>query len=1148
MREFFLLFLALTSLIMGQYPSTTMTPSSTDTEVPTDTSTEEVPTDTAVPTDTSTDEVPTDTSTEIPTSEETTLTELPTSTIVEPTDVPTTEDNPNPGDIWEIAVIFRDFQPGFGDGAVDFPSHPDFEGMIGGLETSLIERYLSLDKKPILRHTGVSIVTNASFSSWYRDSPLCHRLDKTLNFTRNEENKTLTYDNEEFFPIDGEGWGDYDESGHNYHFTMEMSASFNFTGNETFEIFSDDDCWVFVNGKIAIDLGGVHSMERGFFDLSTETMRDNFGITVGNNYELKLFYAERHTKSSVLKIITTCQLEPIHQDCETDSDSDGIPDCRDNCVNVSNADQNDCDFNGVGDACDLKREPILFPYEVKVDKNFDPKVDIETALFGSSTSFEDILSSEEFKFEFIDPLPKDAIHDLKAIVLIIFQNLAQDECSIVVSINSSRGGTDEKMLTIPTGNITFIRTYDGLEEFYNYLYPPSSNNNESNSTEGNNTSTGTNTLIIKSLNNVCDNSLKIGAILVKFRFMWRKAPERDLYYRPCGAGGNQTNETDCQYGTSRFGGYCACWSGAYGLTCTMGEAIPGSGEESTIQNAWSHDIPEIDNVYKELDFDVMQGKSFKRNFTGHPTCSDEGQWEKVLNDETGGVVNLDSVAFDGQDLTMYVSQPFVDGRADGALFLNDDSENLFPLIHCYYPRSVYIHKLVDGCRDIWLIKIPWNLAKNCLWNVTQDDTYLVYYGQVVIHNLEWTSLELWRLIRAVLRVKIRFQRLVTVTSEILDIFNDKILVAAVTKQVVAIDLTAPAIVEVGTLLNHPFKLRTSNWNITKTPPGKIASIIKSFKDCSNFKEGKQCLQLWKATMTLIEGTCTLDGDYMNNYTLECGDNVTNCPLSGISEPAGFAYRLKSENFCATVLVDVGISGNMRSYEDADFDAKPLKKGYLVNKRGFFLVKVNSDINDPSDPDGYDPNGNGTVVKISKVDLLTVTIMLKPSGDPIRIWAEKQPVDFLGGGLIDYKTDCKLEPNRLNGTALQENQVGFSFLLSRELAFTLSKGGKISFQVVADCQITYQQSSKKRFILAAGVDSNSFSDTFDVDDDGTGPSDTTDTTTTFQTDTTYTTVPRTSGTTEQSSTTVGTTTPQPSATGNAFALFTSLLTIAIAMMI
>jgi hypothetical protein len=38
---------------------------------------------------------------------------------------------------------------------------------------------------------------------------------------------------------------------------------------------------------------------------------------------------------------------------DTDTDSDGLADCIDNCDSVANADQTDCDANGVGDACQI---------------------------------------------------------------------------------------------------------------------------------------------------------------------------------------------------------------------------------------------------------------------------------------------------------------------------------------------------------------------------------------------------------------------------------------------------------------------------------------------------------------------------------------------------------------------------------------------------------------------------------------------------------------------------------------------------------------------------------------------------------------------------------------------------------------------------
>ena len=41
---------------------------------------------------------------------------------------------------------------------------------------------------------------------------------------------------------------------------------------------------------------------------------------------------------------------PVSSD--PDTDGDGIPDCRDNCVSISNPDQGDADRDGVGDACD----------------------------------------------------------------------------------------------------------------------------------------------------------------------------------------------------------------------------------------------------------------------------------------------------------------------------------------------------------------------------------------------------------------------------------------------------------------------------------------------------------------------------------------------------------------------------------------------------------------------------------------------------------------------------------------------------------------------------------------------------------------------------------------------------------------------------
>jgi hypothetical protein len=50
-------------------------------------------------------------------------------------------------------------------------------------------------------------------------------------------------------------------------------------------------------------------------------------------------------------------IDCIEPPVKPDADPDGIPDASDNCPTTPNADQADCDYNGIGDACTIAACP-----------------------------------------------------------------------------------------------------------------------------------------------------------------------------------------------------------------------------------------------------------------------------------------------------------------------------------------------------------------------------------------------------------------------------------------------------------------------------------------------------------------------------------------------------------------------------------------------------------------------------------------------------------------------------------------------------------------------------------------------------------------------------------------------------------------------
>ncbi len=192
-----------------------------------------------------------------------------------------------------LPAVVRDFQA----------SHPDFEAFLG-VDPGIVQSALGSDKKPVYAGNPTTPTTTgqANFDQWYRDTVGVNiPIPLTIALTDNG-NGTYTFDNQAFFPIDGQGFGN-EGNPHNYHFTLEMHTNFIYKGGEVFTFTGDDDLFTFINGKLAIDLGGVHGSMSATVDLDAEAAK--LGIVKGNQYPIDFFFAERHTVESHFRIDTT---------------------------------------------------------------------------------------------------------------------------------------------------------------------------------------------------------------------------------------------------------------------------------------------------------------------------------------------------------------------------------------------------------------------------------------------------------------------------------------------------------------------------------------------------------------------------------------------------------------------------------------------------------------------------------------------------------------------------------------------------------------------------------------------------------------------------------------------------------------------------
>ncbi|GMV13522.1 MAG: hypothetical protein AMXMBFR56_17460 [Polyangiaceae bacterium] len=185
----------------------------------------------------------------------------------------------------------------------------------------------------------------ANFAQWFNDTAGVNASQEVLFQLVSTGKGTFVYETSFFFPIDGKlfdaepnnpdsnFYPSDDGKKRNFHFTYELHTTFRYKPGSTFLFRGDDDVFVYINGKLAVNIGGIHVPMEGKIDLDkgrveitspmgfptlgvngglgfTESITDgvagtvNLGLTENEIYAMDFFFAERNCCASNFRLET----------------------------------------------------------------------------------------------------------------------------------------------------------------------------------------------------------------------------------------------------------------------------------------------------------------------------------------------------------------------------------------------------------------------------------------------------------------------------------------------------------------------------------------------------------------------------------------------------------------------------------------------------------------------------------------------------------------------------------------------------------------------------------------------------------------------------------------------------------------------------
>ncbi len=184
---------------------------------------------------------------------------------------------------------------------IQWAGQPDMQqGIDGGVVTGLVASSLGPDGLPVVSAYGATRIGGSgnitevnAFNEilWWTPGQYGVTFEKTqvdtlaFNFSSN------------FFPDGQSNNSTYFRSVH-WSGTFDLAAP----GSATFTLGADDDAWLFIDGQLAVDCGGVKSLSAAPTVVS--------GLSAGT-HTVDLFFADRNTVQSGIQFSANIELRPV---------------------------------------------------------------------------------------------------------------------------------------------------------------------------------------------------------------------------------------------------------------------------------------------------------------------------------------------------------------------------------------------------------------------------------------------------------------------------------------------------------------------------------------------------------------------------------------------------------------------------------------------------------------------------------------------------------------------------------------------------------------------------------------------------------------------------------------------------------------------